>query len=84
MDLVRDGSSARTAIADPMGTAFAPGPDHYEQTVRAIAAAYALCLGGKSGLAQRRARRRPKFLDVAKKWCRIMGLTSQDPVKASR
>jgi zinc transport system substrate-binding protein len=46
VDLVRDGSNARTAIADPMGTAFAPGPDHYEQTLRAIAAAYAQCLGG--------------------------------------
>jgi ABC-type Zn2+ transport system substrate-binding protein/surface adhesin len=45
-DLVREGSSACTAISDPMGTAFAPGPEHYEQTLRAIAADYAQCLGG--------------------------------------
>ena len=44
-DLVREGSSARTAIADPMGAAFAPGPEHYEQTLRAIAADYAQCFG---------------------------------------
>jgi len=46
VDLVREGSNARTAFADTMGTSFAPGPDHYEQTLRSIAAAYVDCLGG--------------------------------------
>lgn len=46
VDLVRDGSDARTALADPMGGAFAPGPDHYTQTITALADAYKDCLGG--------------------------------------
>ncbi len=46
VDLVREGSDARAAMADPMGTTFTPGLGHYEQTLRAIAAAYIDCLGG--------------------------------------
>lgn len=45
VDLVRNDTPARTALADPMGTSFAPGPDHYAQTLRAMATAYADCLG---------------------------------------
>jgi len=45
VDLVREGSGARTALADPMGTAYPVGPDHYVQTLRGIADAYADCLG---------------------------------------
>ena len=44
VDLVREGSNAATAVADPLGTTFAPGLDHYDQTLRAIANAYAECL----------------------------------------
>lgn len=43
-DLVREGTAARTAIADPMGGGIAPGPDHYFQMMTALADAYADCL----------------------------------------
>ena len=45
-DLVREGSGARSALADPMGTTIPVGPDHYDQTLRALAAAYGDCIGG--------------------------------------
>lgn len=45
VDLVREGTSAKTALADPLGAEFPLGPDHYAQTLRAAAAAYVACLG---------------------------------------
>ena len=45
-DLVREGTSARTAVADPLGGAFAPGKDHYTQTLTALSDAYVACLSG--------------------------------------
>lgn len=45
-DLVREGTPARTAMADPMGGAFDAGPDHYRLTLLAMSQAYADCLGG--------------------------------------
>lgn len=44
VDLVREGSDARTALADPIGTTIEIGPDHYDQTLRSMADAYAACL----------------------------------------
>lgn len=46
IDLVREGSTTRTAFADPLGTNIAPGPDHYAATLREVSAAYVACLGG--------------------------------------
>ncbi|HCP81162.1 MAG TPA: hypothetical protein DIT67_06080, partial [Octadecabacter sp.] len=44
VDLVREGTDANTALADPLGTAYAQGPDHYAATLRGLANAYAACL----------------------------------------
>lgn len=44
VELVRDGTDTRTALADPMGSDFAIGVDHYAQTMLAIAQGYADCL----------------------------------------
>jgi len=43
-DLVREGTDARTAIVDPLGGTIDAGPDHYAQTLTALAAAYVACL----------------------------------------
>jgi len=43
-DLVREGTEAKTAMADPLGGAIAPGPDHHAQTLRAMAGALVACL----------------------------------------
>lgn len=44
VELVREGTEANTAVADPLGTQFAPGPDHYAQTLRAISDALVTCM----------------------------------------
>lgn len=44
VDLVREGTDAKTAEVDAMGNHFAPGPDHYEETIRSIAAGLVSCL----------------------------------------
>lgn len=41
---VQGGTPARTAVLDPLGAAFAPGPQLYGQMMRAIAQALAGCL----------------------------------------
>ncbi len=44
VDLVREGSGAKTARVDPMGTTIPTGPDHYAQTLLSMADAYGACL----------------------------------------
>jgi zinc transport system substrate-binding protein len=46
VELVRDGTDANTALADPLGAAYPRGADHYAATIRGLADAYATCLGG--------------------------------------
>lgn len=45
-DLLREGTDAHTARVDPIGGDFAPGPDHYAQTLTALAEGIASCLEG--------------------------------------
>lgn len=45
VDLVREGTDVRNAVADPMGGAFSVGADDYRQTIMLLRAAYAECLG---------------------------------------
>ncbi len=44
VDLVREGTDAKTALADPVGGAIPLGPDHYAGTILAIADAFVDCL----------------------------------------
>ncbi|MEO1639326.1 MAG: zinc ABC transporter substrate-binding protein [Pseudomonadota bacterium] len=41
---VLDGADAKSGIADPLGAAFAPGMDHYANTLRSMAESLAECL----------------------------------------
>lgn len=44
--LLGDETGAKVGIADPLGQSFAPGPEQYFQTQRALAQAFTICLGG--------------------------------------
>ncbi|MAY32207.1 MAG: zinc transporter [Rhodovulum sp.] len=43
---VMQGSAANTGVIDPLGAHVTPGPDHYGQMMRDMAASLAACLGG--------------------------------------
>ncbi|WP_424944120.1 zinc ABC transporter substrate-binding protein [Aliiroseovarius crassostreae] len=43
VDTVFEGTGVTTRVIDPIGTAIAPGPDHYAQTLRAMADSLAGC-----------------------------------------
>jgi len=43
---VMQGSAATTGVIDPLGAHVTPGPDHYGQMMRDMAASLAACLGG--------------------------------------
>lgn len=46
VDLVRDGTDVRTALADPIGGAFELGDTHYFQTVIGVTEAFLDCING--------------------------------------
>ncbi|PVA06845.1 zinc ABC transporter substrate-binding protein [Thalassorhabdomicrobium marinisediminis] len=43
--LLTEGTDVRTATVDPLGRTLDPGPDHYENTLTALADAYSSCIG---------------------------------------
>lgn len=45
VEVATEGASAMGAVLDPLGAAFPPGPEHYFQTMDALGAALAGCLG---------------------------------------
>jgi zinc transport system substrate-binding protein len=46
MQTVVAGTKARTGVLDYLGAGIAPGPDHYAETMRALARSLTDCLGG--------------------------------------
>lgn len=47
LQAIADASGIKTGMLDPLGRAFAPGPDQYAQTLTAIGTTIAGCLAGK-------------------------------------
>jgi len=45
LEVATEGTNAKRAILDPLGAAIPPGPDHYIDTMDALGAALADCLG---------------------------------------
>ncbi|WP_349360357.1 metal ABC transporter solute-binding protein, Zn/Mn family [Stappia sp.] len=48
VSVVIEGTQARTGVLDPLGAGIDAGPDHYAQTVRAMAGSLRDCLAGES------------------------------------
>jgi zinc transport system substrate-binding protein len=50
VEIVIEGTSARTGVLDPLGAALDAGPDHYFQLLNGLADSLVDCLGtAKSG-----------------------------------